>query len=262
MIDVDTVASAGLLRGGASRGGGRGARRRAAAGRREQLRLLRPAPAGPPRRGVRAMGFCLFNNVAVAAAHALAACGAERVLVARLGRPPRQRHRGDLRRLRSRALREHPPVAALSRVPGPAEYRARARGRATRSTCPVPPGRGAGGVPGAGQHVVAPIARDFGRTWSRSRPATTPTATTRSPMPGGHRGLRRHGRDDARAGGRAERAGARLPRGRLRPGGAGGVGAGHDRGSRWGTAKAAEAAAEPARPYVERQRDRWPALAT
>ena len=27
------------------------------------------------------MGFCLFNNVAVAAAHALAACGAERVLI-------------------------------------------------------------------------------------------------------------------------------------------------------------------------------------
>ena len=27
------------------------------------------------------MGFCLFNNVAVAAAHAIEACGAERVLV-------------------------------------------------------------------------------------------------------------------------------------------------------------------------------------
>ena len=86
---------------------------RAARGRRcgwAAERLL-PGDAGaPPSAGVRppghhaerdrAMGFCLFNNVAVAAADAIPRVGAERVC-ARLGRPPRQRDRGDLRRTRT-----------------------------------------------------------------------------------------------------------------------------------------------------------------
>src|SRR5207247_3036726 len=38
-------------------------------------------PPGHHAERARAMGFCLFNNVAVAAAHALEAGGAERVLV-------------------------------------------------------------------------------------------------------------------------------------------------------------------------------------
>ena len=50
----------------------------------------------------------------------------------RLGRPPRERDGGDLRRLRSRAVREHPPVAALSRAPARRTSRGAARGRGTR----------------------------------------------------------------------------------------------------------------------------------
>ena len=38
-------------------------------------------PPGHHAESNRAMGFCLFNNAAVGAAHAIAACGAERVLI-------------------------------------------------------------------------------------------------------------------------------------------------------------------------------------
>ena len=46
----------------------------------------------------RAMGFCLFNNVAVGAAHALAAHGLDARRDRRLRRASRQRHRGHLLR--------------------------------------------------------------------------------------------------------------------------------------------------------------------
>jgi len=38
-------------------------------------------PPGHHAETERAMGFCLFNNVAIGAAHAIAACGAERVMI-------------------------------------------------------------------------------------------------------------------------------------------------------------------------------------
>ena len=44
-------------------------------------RLLRGAPARAPCDAARAMGFCMFNNVAIGAAHALEAHGLERVCV-------------------------------------------------------------------------------------------------------------------------------------------------------------------------------------
>ena len=50
------------------------------------------------------MGFCLFNNVAVGAAHAHRGLRRRAGPGARLGRPPRQRHRGDLRRVRADVL--------------------------------------------------------------------------------------------------------------------------------------------------------------
>ena len=63
----------------------------------------------------RAMGFCLFDNIAIAARRALDVHGLERVLIARLGRPPRQRDERHLPRHRRGAVRVDPRVPA---VPG------------------------------------------------------------------------------------------------------------------------------------------------
>ena len=103
-----------FVRGGASRGRGRRRGGRAAGRRRGTGGLLRPAAAGPPRgrrsgdgllpvqqrRGRRPPRDRRLRRRA----------GAD----PRLGRPPRQRHRGDLRRDVRRPLLQHPPMAALS----------------------------------------------------------------------------------------------------------------------------------------------------
>ena len=131
----------------------------------------------------RAMGFCLFNNVAVAAAHALDGVRRRAGADPRLGRPPRQRHRGDLRRRRPRCSTRASTSARCIRARAPRTRPASGDGaRATRVNLPVPPGAGADEFLALVQHVVAPIARALrAPACSRSRPATTPTATTRSP---------------------------------------------------------------------------------
>ena len=82
MIDMDTLAV------GRTRSRRRCTRPAAAAEAAERLLAgdARAAfaalrPPGHHAERARAMGFCLFNNAAVAAAHAIEACGAERVLI-------------------------------------------------------------------------------------------------------------------------------------------------------------------------------------
>jgi acetoin utilization deacetylase AcuC-like enzyme len=80
MIDVDTIASEGSWEAALHAAGG-------AVHATERLfadggfAFCGTRPPGHHAERDRAMGFCLFNNVAVAAAHAIAECGAERVLV-------------------------------------------------------------------------------------------------------------------------------------------------------------------------------------
>ncbi len=86
-IDMDTVTSAGSWEAALHSAGGAahavdlllGDAAQQTAGSRFAFCGLRPP--GHHAERARAMGFCLFNNVAVAAAHALAEHGAERVLI-------------------------------------------------------------------------------------------------------------------------------------------------------------------------------------
>jgi hypothetical protein len=55
-----------------------------------------------------AMGFCLFNNVAIAAELAIRELGVERGPDHRLGCSPQERDRGHLPPALRRAVREHP----------------------------------------------------------------------------------------------------------------------------------------------------------
>ena len=81
MIDMDTVASArsyeAALR---AAGAATGAVELLMSGE-QQFAFCGMRPPGHHAERGRAMGFCLFNNVATGAAHALAACGAERVMI-------------------------------------------------------------------------------------------------------------------------------------------------------------------------------------
>src|SRR5579885_714102 len=62
----------------------------------------------------RAMGFCFFNNVAIAAAWLVKHRGAQARDDRRLGRTSRQRHPGDVLRIAGGPVRIHPSVSPLS----------------------------------------------------------------------------------------------------------------------------------------------------
>ena len=163
-------------------------------------------PSGP-------MGFCLLNNVAVAAAGAgrRGRAGADR----RLRRPPRQRHPGRLLRRRPTSLyvsfHEWPlypgtgPLDEIGHGDGPGHHQHAPSGRRHRRR--LPGGHRRGGGP------AAPSAGARPGCWCR--PASTPIGATRSPAWGSRRRLRRHHRP-ARAA-RAAPDGGSGPRGRLRP---------------------------------------------
>jgi acetoin utilization deacetylase AcuC-like enzyme len=81
MIDADTIASPGSWEAALHAAGGAAWAAEELIGGRASAAFCALRPPGHHAERSRAMGFCLFNNVAVAAAHAIAECGIERVLV-------------------------------------------------------------------------------------------------------------------------------------------------------------------------------------
>ena len=172
---------AGLVRGRAARGRRRGrAGRRAAVGggRRPASSLHRPP--GHHAEPARAMGFCLFDNVAVAARHALDAHGLERVLILDW-----DVHHGN----GTNDIFQRDRGCSSSRSTSRRSTRARAR-RATAGrrrhrlhAQPAGPGRDRGrGVRVARRARGGAADRAFDAAAAcSSRPASTRTPTTRSP---------------------------------------------------------------------------------
>jgi acetoin utilization deacetylase AcuC-like enzyme len=117
-------------------------------------------PPGHHAERARAMGFCLFNNVAVAAAHALDECGAERVLVLDW-----DVHHGNgteaIFAASPRVLYASIHQSPLYPGTGPAEYTGEGEGEGYTINMPVPPGAGPDDFLACVQQVVVPVARKF-----------------------------------------------------------------------------------------------------
>jgi acetoin utilization deacetylase AcuC-like enzyme len=159
MIDVDTVASEGSWEAALHSAGGAG---------HATERLLSDGgfafcglrPPGHHAERDQAMGFCLFNNVAVAAAHAIAECGAERVLVldwdVHHGNGTEAIFYGS-----SEVLYASIHQSPLYPGTGAATDFGSGAGEGYTVNLPVPPGSGPDEFLAVTQHVVAPIAREW-----------------------------------------------------------------------------------------------------
>jgi acetoin utilization deacetylase AcuC-like enzyme len=159
MIDLDTVASEGSWEAALHAAGG-------AVDATE--RLLRDGgfafcglrPPGHHAERDKSMGFCLFNNVAVAAAHATAECGVERVLILDW-----DVHHGN----GTEAIFYGSPeilYASIHQSPlypgtGAATDFGSGEGEGYTVNLPVPPGSGPDEFLALVQHVVAPIATEW-----------------------------------------------------------------------------------------------------
>jgi acetoin utilization deacetylase AcuC-like enzyme len=160
MIDADTTASEGSYTAALHAAGGAvDAATRLLAGEAEfAFCALRP-PGHHAERG-QAMGFCLFNNVAVAAAHAIEELAAERVLVLDW-----DVHHGNGTEAVF-AASDRVLYASIHQWPlypgtGPAEYDGDGPGRGYTLNLPVPPGSGSDEFLSLVQHLIVPVAREF-----------------------------------------------------------------------------------------------------
>ena len=81
MIDLDTITSTRSFDAALRAAGGAALAAERLLSGEERFAFCGLRPPGHHALPERAMGFCLFNNIAVAASHALADCGAERVMI-------------------------------------------------------------------------------------------------------------------------------------------------------------------------------------
>jgi acetoin utilization deacetylase AcuC-like enzyme len=160
MIDLDTLASEGSWEAALHASGGAIHAAEALLGSGTGFAFCGLRPPGHHAERDKAMGFCLFNNVAVAAAHAIAECGAERVLVLDW-----DVHHGN----GTEAIFYDSPSVLYASIhqsplyPGtgaPGDV-GRGDGEGYTVNMPVPPGSGPDEFLALVQQVVAPIAREW-----------------------------------------------------------------------------------------------------
>jgi acetoin utilization deacetylase AcuC-like enzyme len=117
-------------------------------------------PPGHHAESRRSMGFCLFNHAAVAAAHAIAACGAERVLIFDWdvhhgnGTAEIFNERSDVLYASIHQSPFYPGTGAASDIGAGA-------GEGMTVNLPVPAGTGGAEFVGLTEHVVVPLAHAF-----------------------------------------------------------------------------------------------------
>jgi acetoin utilization deacetylase AcuC-like enzyme len=160
-FDMDTPTSAGSYEAALRAAGGACALAEAllSGGERTGFSALRPPGHHAGR--TRAMGFCLFANVAIAARHALEALGAERVLVLDW-----DVHHGngtnaifnDSRELLFASIHQYPFWPGT----GPFDDVGEGDGRGYSINVPAPAGTGEDAFLSVVDHVVVPVARQYG----------------------------------------------------------------------------------------------------
>jgi acetoin utilization deacetylase AcuC-like enzyme len=160
MLDLDTVVSRDSFDAAMHAAGGAAwaAERLIAGDDRLAFCAMRP-PGHHAERG-KSMGFCLFNNAAVGAAHAVAECDAERVLILDW-----DVHHGngteDIFAASSQVLYASIHQSPLYPGTGPADFAGIGEGEGYTVNLPVDPGAGGEEFRALVEHVIVPIARRF-----------------------------------------------------------------------------------------------------
>ncbi len=159
-FDPDTVASAGSYEAAVRAAGGACAMAEAVLAGEAAAAFCALRPPGHHAEPARAMGFCLFNSVAVAARHALDSLGARRVLILDW-----DVHHGngtnDIFHASDEVLFASIHQSPLYPGTGPLEDAGSGAGEGYTVNLPVPPGSGEGTWLALVEHVLAPIARAF-----------------------------------------------------------------------------------------------------
>jgi acetoin utilization deacetylase AcuC-like enzyme len=160
MLDADTVVSQWSWEAALHAAGGAAWAAEALLGGEDRYAVCALRPPGHHAERGRAMGFCLLNNVAVAAAHAIEGCGARRVLVVDW-----DVHHGN----GTEAIFAASPdvlYASIHQWPlypgtGEAGYEGEGDGAGFTFNMPVPSGSGNEVFTALVEHVVAPVARAY-----------------------------------------------------------------------------------------------------
>ncbi|MDQ6812105.1 MAG: histone deacetylase, partial [Actinomycetota bacterium] len=160
-IDADTLVGEASFRAAAHAAGGACAMTRALLGGEAPIGFCGVRPSGHHAEPDRAMGFCLFNNVAVAAELAIRELGAGRVFILDW-----DVHHGNGT---AEAFRERADVlfASIHQSPlypgtGPLQDAGSGEGEGYTINLPVPPGSGQAQWLSLLEHIVLPVAIAFG----------------------------------------------------------------------------------------------------